>query len=178
MRRQAMGQDHWSRFDMPLKIRPATPRDIAACIEIRGRTRENAVSATRLAELGITEASWSTQVRQGDLPGFVAEDGGLVGYCFGDAGTGEIVVLALVPSHEDRGIGRQLLALTVAHLKSLGHSRLFLGCSDDPSHRSYGFYRRLGWLPTGERDGLGDEVLALDISSPAATSRHPPAKSP
>ena len=50
-------------FDMPLKIRPATPPDIAACIDIRGRTRENAVSATRLAELGITEATWSAQVR-------------------------------------------------------------------------------------------------------------------
>ena len=85
-------------------------------------------------------------------------------HCFGDVATGEIVVLALLPAHEGLGLGRQLLTMTVDHLKSLGHSRLFLGCSDDPSHRSYGFYRRLGWLPTGQRDGFGDEVLELDIS--------------
>jgi ribosomal protein S18 acetylase RimI-like enzyme len=156
---------------MPINFRPATPRDIAACIEIRGRTRENAVPESRLAELGITEASWSGQVRQGDLLGFVADkEEALVGYCFGDVATGEIVVLALLPAHEGLGLGRQLLTQTVDHLKSLGHSRLFLGCSDNSSHRSYGFYRRLGWLPTGERDGFGDEVLELDISNLAAAN--------
>ena len=151
---------------MPLHFRPATPQDIASCIEIRGRTRENAVPAARLAELGITEASWSGQVEQGELLGVVAEDeAALVGYCFGDVATGEIVVLALLPSHEGLGLGRRLLAMTVDRLKSLGHSRLFLGCSADPAHRSHGFYRRLGWLSTGKRDAYGDEVLELDISN-------------
>jgi GNAT superfamily N-acetyltransferase len=147
---------------MSFSLRPAVPSDIAACIDLRGRTRENAVSAARLAELGITEASWSGQVRDGELPGFVIEsDGVLAGYCFGDAGSGEIVVLALLPEHEGRGLGKMLLDRTVAHLRRMGHQRLFLGCSADPAHRSHGFYRRLGWRPTGERDGLGDEVLEL-----------------
>lgn len=145
-----------------LFFRPAEPGDIAACIDLRGRTRENAVPAARLAQLGITEASWSGQVRAGELPGFVAlREGVLAGYCFGDAASGEIVVLALLPAFEGAGLGRQLLAMTVAHLRSLGHGRLFLGCSADPSHRSHGFYRRLGWRPTGERDAYGDEVLEL-----------------
>jgi ribosomal protein S18 acetylase RimI-like enzyme len=157
---------------MPFKLRPATPQDIACCIEIRGRTRENAVSAARLAELGITEASWSAQVRRGELLGFVAEDeAALVGYCFGEVAAGEIVVLALLPTHEGHGLGRQLLTMAVDHLKLLGHSRLFVGCSDDPSHRSYGFYRRLGWLATGKRDGFGDEVLELDTSKLATANR-------
>ncbi|MDH0867097.1 GNAT family N-acetyltransferase [Mitsuaria sp. GD03876] len=151
---------------MSLPIRPAIPSDIAACIDLRGRTRENAISAARLAELGITEASWSGQVRDGTLPGFVAvADGQLAGYCFGDAGTGEIVVLALLPAHEGQGLGRALLARTVAHLQGMGHRRLFLGCSDNPAHRSHGFYRHLGWRPTGERDGHGDEVLFLLMPS-------------
>ncbi len=149
---------------VPRVLRPALPSDIAACIDLRGRTRENAVSAARLAELGITEASWSAQVRSGELPGFIAVvHDTMAGYCFGDAGTGEIVVLALLPAHEGRGLGRQLLDRTVAHLASLGHRRLFLGCSSNPAHRSFGFYRRLGWTPTGQRDRLGDDELELRL---------------
>ena len=164
---------------MQLSFRLALPQDIASCIELRGRTRENAVPAARLAELGITEASWSGQVRQGELLGFVAEeDAVLVGYCFGNVASGEIVVLALLAAYEGRGLGRQLLTMTVDRLKLLGHSRLFLGCSDDPSRRSHGFYRRLGWLPTGQRDGFGDEVLELRTSELAAEDRHPYSRSP
>ncbi|WAC73465.1 GNAT family N-acetyltransferase [Roseateles sp. SL47] len=164
---------------MTLTLRPALPSDIAACIDLRGRTRENAVSASRLAELGITEASWSAQVREAALPGVVAivhgalagdtlagdpvAGGTLAGYCFGDAHSGEIVVLAMLPRYEGQGLGRRLLDTMVAHLAALGHRRLFLGCSDNPAHRSHGFYRRLGWSPTGLRDGLGDEVLELRL---------------
>jgi GNAT superfamily N-acetyltransferase len=147
---------------MTFPIRPAVPADIPACIDLRGRTRENAISASRLAELGITEASWSGQVRDGVLPGVIAMAGDrMAGYCFGDAGSGEIVVLALLPEFEGQGLGRALLARMVDQLRGLGHQRLFLGCSDNPAHRSHGFYRRLGWRPTGERDGYGDEVLEL-----------------
>ena len=164
---------------MSLHFRTAAARDIASCIEIRGRTRENAFPVRRLAELGITEASWSTHVRQGKLVGFVAEvEAALVGYCFCDAPAGEIVVLALLPTHEGLGLGRHLLNMTVDHLKALGHSRVFLGCSDDTSHRSYGFYRHLGWLPTGMRDRFGDEVLELETTDVATASRHPYPQSP
>ena len=164
---------------MTFSFRLAIPQEIASCIVIRGRTRENAVPAARLADLGITESSWSGQVRQGELLGFVAEeDAVLVGYCFGNVASGEIVVLALLAAYEGRGLGRQLLTMTVDRLKLLGHSRLFLGCSDDPSHRSHGFYRRLGWRPTGQRDGFGDEVLELRTSELAAEDRHPYSRSP
>ena len=40
------------------------------------------------------------------------------------------------------------------------------------------FSVRLGWLPTGERDDFGDEVLELDISDLAAANRHPYSQSP
>lgn len=87
-------------------------------------------------------------------------------------------MLALLPTHEGLGLGRQLLTMTVDRLKMLGHSRLLLGCSEDPSHRSYGFYRRLGWVSTGRRDGFGDEILELDTSDLAAADRHPYSQSP
>lgn len=152
---------------MSLHYRPAIPDDIAACVLLRGQTRENAVSAERLASLGITVASWAAQVRRGELIGHVAWDGPrLAGYAFGDTGTGEVVVVALLPDYEGRGVGTTVLGHVVAELRARGHGRLFLGCSSDPQVRSHGFYRHLGWRPTGRRDRLGDEELELLPDTP------------
>ncbi len=142
------------------EYRIASPADVAECIEIRGVTRENAISAERLASMGITEASWSESVQDGSLPGVVCTfEGRIIGYCFGERHTGEIVVLALLPKHEDKGIGRTLLREVSSFLFRQGHRRLFLGCSADPASRSFGFYRHLGWRSTGEFDANGDEIL-------------------
>lgn len=144
--------------------RPATPQDAQQCVRIRGLTRENAISSARLASLGITVESWANGIRSGELPGFICAAGEeMVGYCFGSAATGEVVVLALLPAFEGQGIGRSLLQLTVNHLRALGHKRLFLGCASDPSVRSHGFYRHLGWRSTGAIDRHGDEILELHI---------------
>lgn len=144
-----------------LLFRDARPEDSAACIQLRGLTRENALSEFRLAELGITVESWSAGVAAGDLPGCVCLEGErLLGYCFGDRASGEVLVLALRPEAEGRGLGRRLLWDLMQRLqREGGHQRLFLGCSDDPGCRAHGFYRHLGWRPTGQRDALGDEVL-------------------
>lgn len=145
-----------------LSYRLAIPEDIPACLELRGKTRENAISPERLARMGITIESWAEDLRTGTLPGYVCTDQEVIaGYCFGEAATGEVVVLALLPAYERRGVGRQLLGLVVEHLRLLGHHRLFLGCSADPSTRSNGFYRHLGWASTGTFDRAGDEVLEL-----------------
>lgn len=145
---------------MTIQFRKAKPQDIAECIVIRGKTRENAISADRLAELGITLQSWSAQVESGELLGHLCQvNGQIVGYVFGATITGEVVVLALLPEYEGQGIGKELLQQTMDELKSLGHRRLFLGCSSDPQVRSHGFYRRLGWRPVGRTDKYGDEML-------------------
>ncbi|HLO93183.1 MAG TPA: GNAT family N-acetyltransferase [Burkholderiaceae bacterium] len=145
---------------MDIDCRPALPEDIAACVRLRGQTRENAIPAERLAALGITVESWSGQVRRGELVGHVAWQGAqMAGYAFGDVASGEVVVLALLPAFEGRGLGRRLLQRLMAELQARGHRRLFLGCARDPAVRSHGFYRHLGWRPTGRRDHLGDEEL-------------------
>ncbi len=147
---------------MDIDYRLALPDDIAACVDLRGRTRENAVPPERLAALGVTVASWSAQVRTGELLGHVAWQGAqMAGYAFGDVQTGEVVVVALLPAYEGRGVGAALLSRLVADLRARGHARLFLGCASDPAVRSHGFYRHLGWRPTGRRDRLGDEELEL-----------------
>jgi ribosomal protein S18 acetylase RimI-like enzyme len=145
---------------MKVIYRKAVPDDAPACIVLRGRTRENALSVEQLRAVGVTLESWRSGIADDTLPGYVAlADGVLAGYCFGARDTGEIVVLALLPDYEGRGIGKTLLGLMVAQFKAMGLKRLFLGCSSDPAVRSYGFYRHLGWRPTGAVDGLGDEVL-------------------
>jgi len=143
-----------------LELRRAQPEDAAECVRLRGLTRENAVSEDRLREYGVTVQSWAADIESGALPGWVARSAGrIVGYCFGAAKTGEVVVLALHPAHEGQGLGSHLLRRVVQDLRNHGHARLFLGCSPDPQVRSYGFYRHLGWKSTGAFDAHGDEVL-------------------
>ncbi len=146
---------------MPIiEFRSATPGDAAECVVLRGRTRENAISAERLAAMGITARSWGDDIRTGASPGHVCvSEGRIVGYCFGARLTGEIVVLALLPDFARQGLGRRLLDLVVADLINEGRHRLFLGCSADPATRSHGFYRHLGWQSTGGFDQHGDEIL-------------------
>jgi GNAT superfamily N-acetyltransferase len=156
-----------SHAERPERFRAANPADVAECVRIRGVTRENAVSAERLRSAGITVESWAKDVESGSLPGFVCESAGtVIGYCFGARATGEVVVLALLPEFEGRGIGRRLLGLVVDQLRGSGHERLFLGCSPDPSCRAYGFYRHLGWRSAGRFDRFGDEVLERDATAP------------
>ena len=145
-----------------LHYRSAVSSDAPEVITLRGQTRENGMSVSGLASLGITVESWGKRIEVGDLSGYVCADNGrIVGYCFGDKHTGEILVLALLPKYESRGIGRTLLSRVAEDLWSLGFKRLFLGCSRDPSSRSYGFYRHLGWRSTGTFDAHADEVLEL-----------------
>ena len=155
---------------MHLEYLRATPSDASECVRIRALTRENAISEERLRSIGITAESWANDIRSGELPGFIGKVGfHMAGYCFGASKTGEVIVLALLPAYEGKGMGRELLSLVVTHLRGLGHQRLFLGCSSDPTVRSYGFYRQLGWRSTGVVDRHGDEVLELGAyESPAS----------
>lgn len=82
---------------------------------------------------------------------------------FADRDSGEVQVVAVLPDFEGRGIGQRLLELVLRDLAAHGHTSSFLGCNADPASRSHGFYRRLGWRPTGEIDALGDEVLARPL---------------
>ena len=150
---------------MCLTYRPALPEDAAECVTLRGKTRENALSEEQLRSIGVTEKSWRENIRSGALPGYVCKVAGkIVGYCFGERETGEIIVLAVLPDFENRGIGRELLRKVITVLAGVGHSRLFLGCSTDPRSRSYGFYRHLGWRSTKTFDKCGDEILELIIA--------------
>jgi ribosomal protein S18 acetylase RimI-like enzyme len=145
---------------MNVKYRKATASDFRRCIEIRGKTRDNPVPERVLNEFGINEETWTPQVESGKIIGVVCESENLVvGYCNGDVTTGEVLVLALLPEFENQGIGKELLARVSDILYSSGLEKLWLAAPPDPGFRAYGFYRHIGWTPTGGYDKNGDEIL-------------------
>ena len=160
---------------MTITFRPAPAHCAADYVRLRGLTRENAVPEERLRTLGITAESWSQDIRSKTLQGtMVLSDQQPVAYCFGNSNSGEVVVLAVLPSFEGQGIGRRLLAMVVGLLHRQGHSRLFLGCAADPTVRSHGFYRHLGWRSTRTFDERGDELLERIRQPPCYALRNSP----
>ena len=83
----------------------------------------------------------------------------VVGHCVGDAASGEVLGLSVLPDYQGQGIGRRLLSLVVEWLRTTGARRIWLAAPADSSLRAYGFYRALGWVPTGEPSGDGSEIL-------------------
>ncbi len=129
---------------------------------MRAATRENALSRDQLARMGITAAAIAQSLAAGTTRGWVCSyDSRIVGFCMGDSTRGEVLVLALLRDYERRGIGKALLSRVVDWLGSFNPPRIWLGTSPNADSRAYGFYRALGWRPTGETDAHGDEVLVL-----------------
>ena len=146
-----------------LVIRETRESDIGSLFDVRARTRENPISRERLARMGITPASTAAALRSGAEAGWVCVDGTeVIGFCGVDAAGGEVLVLAVLPAYEGRGVGRRLLAHAAGWLRARGAGRIWLAASPDPAVRAHGFYRAQGWRPTGERQANGDEILVLD----------------
>jgi GNAT superfamily N-acetyltransferase len=163
--RQSLHQTDLTSLSTNLEpiFRRTCEQDVEALFSIRERTRENPVSRVRLATLGITPTSAAASLRSGDIVSWVCEyDSTVVGFCSGEMATGEVLVLAVLPDYEGKGIGRGLVALVTQDLRDFGHQRLWLAASPDPALRSYGFYRSAGWRSSGGTDSNGDEILVLD----------------
>ena len=135
-------------MDSPdLHIRPAGPGDGAAIMEVRLSVVENALTRSRLAELGITEASIDNMLETTHA-GYVAGMGGVTAaFTMANRDSGEIFALFVRPEFEGRGLGRRLLGLALDSLASAGHETATL-CTDANS-RAFGFYVALGWRHTG-----------------------------
>jgi GNAT superfamily N-acetyltransferase len=152
--------------DVELTFRETLPSDVVRLFSVRARTRENPISKEQLAELGITPEAIAGDVASGRIKGWIcSHDSDLVGFCNGDGETGEILVLAVLPEYEGRGIGSKLLAHVVEWLRSVGFNTLWLAASSDAGIRAHGFYRSLGWRPNGEIDENGDEILVFESDS-------------
>ena len=148
-----------------ISFRDARSADLKACIDIRGKTRDNPISAQQLISMGITEEDWARQIETSKIIGTICEvSGQVVGYCFSDTETGEVLVLALLAQFDNQGIGKRLLFNIMDKMRDLGFNRIWLAASTDPSIRAHGFYRHLGWEPTGRLDYNQDEILEYHFS--------------
>jgi len=150
-------------MSMDLLFRETSPSDIDGLFSVRARTRENPISKEGLASIGVTAESIARQMASGRVKGWVCLDSStLVGFCNGDAESGEVLVLAVLPDYERRGIGTCLLSRVVEWLRSVDSNTIWLAASPDTSIRAHGFYRSLGWQPNGKRQPNGDEILVLE----------------
>jgi GNAT superfamily N-acetyltransferase len=111
-------------------------------------------------DYGITPESLAAAMET-HVQGWLCEEGGrAVGFAMGDRSNGEVQVVAVLPSHEGRGIGKELLLAVQQWLFAEGHVEIWLRANPDPDVRATGFYRRLGWRRSGDIMG-GDEVLRM-----------------
>lgn len=145
-----------------MSIRPITFADIPALFCVRPRTRENALTIDELRDLGITPDSVATWLK-GSTSGWLWEtsNGEIVGFCMADRSTGELLVIALLPEYEGRGIGGQLMREVESWLAKSGCTRAWLTTDLDQSLRAYGFYRQRGWTDWKVERGLRWMELAL-----------------
>ena len=130
-------------------IREITAEDIEYLFDLRSQTRENSMSRAELAAIGITPASITAGLETSLKGWLCVVDDTVAGFTLGDSSTGEMMVIAVHPEYEGRGVGRELMARVQSWLFSCGHTELWLSEFPDPALRAYQFYRRLGWLPTG-----------------------------
>jgi GNAT superfamily N-acetyltransferase len=150
---------------MQLEIRQTRAGDIEDMFAVRSRTRQNPISKERLASYGVTSESSAASMASGKVKGWACfHESVLVAFCNGDGTTGEVVVLAVLPQYEALGIGKNLLSRVVEWLGALGFKQPWLAASPDPNVRAHGFYRSLGWRPTGRVLENGDEILQLQTT--------------
>lgn len=135
-------------------VREIEVRDIPALFAVRVATDENRLTREELTALGITEASVEAKLQETYRGWLAEEDGQVVGFAMGDRATGEMWVIAVLPTHLGRGIGTALLAAVERWLVASGCRELWLTTDVDPRLRAYRFYRNRGWEDWKLESGL------------------------
>ena len=129
---------------MQTLIRAATQDDVDMLFEIRTSVVQNHLSIEQMAELGITPQLLADSMREAPCVWIAEVDGQPVAFAMVDLAEGEVFAMFVLPSHENLGLGRQLMAVAEAALFE-HHDRLFLITDGRDEIRANGFYRHLGW---------------------------------
>ncbi|NEP11568.1 MAG: GNAT family N-acetyltransferase [Symploca sp. SIO2C1] len=132
-----------------MNIRVAQKEDIETLFEIRTSVRENHQSRAEIAELGITPNSVA-QMLETDCCAWIAEiDTQPVGFAIANATEKTIFGIFILPSFENRGVGRILMQAAEEWFWSKEIEEIWLVTGNNPNLRAYGFYLHLGWIPVG-----------------------------
>jgi ribosomal protein S18 acetylase RimI-like enzyme len=108
-------------------IRRIDASDVPQLFRVRAVTDENRLTLDQLAALGINENSVREKLLSSSHHGWVCEEqGSVVGFAMGDRSSGEMWVIAVLPTHIRRGIGGALLEQVETWLFSEGCSSLWL----------------------------------------------------
>lgn len=140
----------------------AEARHVPDIMRIRLAVRENAISAQRLAQMGITASSIVEMMRESHIVRCAVVADTVVGFGMAVKSSGRIFALFVQPQWQGHGIGSQLLGELTDGLAALGHTQLVLNTG--PHTRACEFYVRHGWRRTGVIID-GDERLELSIPS-------------
>ena len=91
---------------MSLAIRQMTPGDLPATFDVRLSTVENAITMERLeCDYGVTPESLADAMTR-DVKGWLCEDvDTAVGFAMGNVASAEVLVIAVRPEYEGRGVG-------------------------------------------------------------------------
>lgn len=152
-----------------MKVRRIQAADVPSLIEVRGHTRENAISAEGLQAMGVTPDTIIHLLSTTHRGWLCEEDGRIVGFAIGDGATGELWVLAVLSAFEGRGIGSRLHSLVEEWLWSLSWREIWLWTSTDERRRAFAFYLAKGWQKREAKDGK----LYLRKENPTAAVRIP-----
>ena len=137
---------------MHVLIRAATVDDVDTLITIRTSVVQNHMSVEQMADLGITPQALTDTLRTAPCAWVAEVDGQAAAFSMVDLEAGEVFAMFVLPTHENLGLGRQLMAEAEAALFE-HHDRLYLITDGRDEIRANGFYQRLGWLNAGVADG-------------------------
>jgi len=110
---------------MTVEIRLAEPSDVAILFHIRTSVRENHISRERLAELGITDTSVSEMISASPCVWVAVLRDEIVGFSMIDLGNAPLFAAFVLPAHEGKGLGTQLVLVAESELFKR-HSLSFL----------------------------------------------------
>ncbi len=135
-------------------LRVAVTADVADLFRIRTSVRDNHLSIEQMAEMGITRETLPAML-EGLGRGWVIEhQGEPVAFSMADAEEATIFAVFVDPAFEDQGAGKRLTLAAEQWLFEQGCAEIWLCTDSDPTVRSQGFYRHLGWLDVGlQEDG-------------------------